>query len=137
MARFTAVNAREMAANVHAARGQRIASENPVVETSPQMPQTGPHEAPGAYVDAKLSRVRAQLDLVDKGITEQAKPKTIDGQVINWLCAGQQRLDEQARILAGRPLPGRRRPGREREGPHRPALDNWEPQPAPVEPLPG
>ena len=58
--------------------------------------------------------MRVQLDLVDKRITEQANAKTVDGQVLNWLCAAQERLAGQERILAGRPLPGSRRPAQDR-----------------------
>jgi hypothetical protein len=106
MARITAANAPEMAAKSHAARKQRLVRGDPVVEAFSQTPKAGPHEAATAYVNARLSRVRVQLDLVDKRITEQAKAKTIDGQVLNWLCAAQERLAEQERILAGRPAPG-------------------------------
>jgi hypothetical protein len=114
MGRFTSVNARENAAKSHVALQQRPASGNLVGEASPQTPKAGPHEAATAYVNARLSRVRVQLDLVDKRIIEQAKAKTVDGQVLNWLCAAQERLAEQERILAGRPLPGSRRPSSER-----------------------
>jgi hypothetical protein len=128
MARITAANAPEMAAKSHAARKQRLASGNLVGEASPQTPKAGSHEAATAYVNARLSRVRVQLDLVDKRITEQAKAKTVDGQVLNWLCAAQERLAEQERILAGRPLPGSRRPKDERA---RPMTGGWiELQPA-------
>ena len=115
MPRFTAANAKEMAAKAHAARLQRLASGRLAAETFPQPPQVDPQEAANAYVSARLSRVRLQLDLVDKRITEQANAKTVDGQVLNWLCSAQERLAEQERILAGRPLPGSRRPRPERE----------------------
>lgn len=124
MARITSATAREMAAKSHAARLQRLASGNLAGETFPQAPQVGPHEAPGAYVNARLSRVRVQLDLVDKRITEQANAKTVDGQVLNWLCAAQERLAEQERILAGRPLPGSRKPAPEPRKPSGPSA--WE-----------
>jgi hypothetical protein len=114
MGRFTAATAPEMAAKSHASRKQRPGNGNLAGESSPQTPQAGPHEAATAYVNARLSRVREQLDLVDKRITEQAKAKTVDGQVLNWLCAAQERLAEQERILAGRPLPGSRRPAADR-----------------------
>jgi hypothetical protein len=113
MGRFTAANARENAAKSHAARRLRLANGKPAAESFPQTPQVGPQEAANAYVSARLSRVRVQLDLVDKRITEQANAKTVDGQVLNWLCSAQERLAEQERILAGRPLPGSRRPASE------------------------
>src|ERR1039458_3628799 len=86
-------------------------------------------------------RAGGALDLVDKRITEQAKAKTVDGQVLNWLCAAQERLAEQERILAGRPLPGSRRPGREDRRPRAPfggpVGEASMREPVPVEPLPG
>ena len=114
MARFTAATARENAAKAHAARRQRLASGNPAAETFPQAPQVGPHEAANDYVSRRLARVRVQLDLVDRRITEQANAKTVDGQVLNWLCSAQERLAEQERVLAGRPLPGSRKPAPDR-----------------------
>jgi len=110
MARFNSANARENAAKAHAARLQRLASEAQAAETFPHTSQGGPHDAANDYVLRRLARVRVQLDLVDKRITEQANDKTVDGQVLNWLCAAQERLAEQERVLAGRPLPGSRRP---------------------------
>jgi len=62
------------------------------------------------YTACRLARIRAQLDLVDARITEEADRKTADGQRLNWLASAQERLAEQERILAGRPLPGSRRP---------------------------
>ena len=132
MARFTAANARENAAKAHASRQQRLVCGKLAGETFPQIPQAGPHEAANAYVITRLSRVRVQLDLVDRRITEQAKAKTVDGQVLNWLCAAQERLAEQERILAGRPLPGSRKPAPER--PTAPATAR--PRPTLAEPVP-
>lgn len=114
MARFTTANAREMAAKAHAARLQRLTSGNLAAATLPQTPQVGPHEAANAYVITRLARVRGQLDLVDKRITEQANKPKVDGQSLNWLCSAQERLAEQERVLANRPLPGSRRPPVER-----------------------
>ena len=112
--RFTAANARELAAKAHAARRQRLASGIPATETSPLTPQVGPHEAANDYVSRRLARVRVQLDLVDRRIAEQANRATVDGQLLNWLCAAQERLAEQERILSGHPLPGSRKPSPER-----------------------
>jgi hypothetical protein len=72
MACFTAANARAMAAKAHAGRRQRLASGNLAAETPPQTPQADPPEAGNNYVSRKPARVRAQLDPVDKRITEQA-----------------------------------------------------------------
>jgi hypothetical protein len=144
MARFTAANARDMAAKAHEARRQRLASENVAPEPFPQTSQVGPHEAPSDYVNVRLSRVRAQLDLVDKRILDMLNPKhktengnlaePLDGQVLNWLCAAQEKLAEQERIASGRPLPGSRRPGRERDNRRQTALDGWEARPVPAAP---
>jgi hypothetical protein len=149
MGRFTAANACENAAKAHAARRLRLASGESAAEAFPQTPQVGPHEPPSVYVIKRLSRVRVQLDLVDRRITEQAKAKTLDGQVLNWLCAAQERLAEQERILAGHPLPGSRHPKEPKPNHQEPGA--WvveaEPVPAvskdgppdslPVEPPPG
>src|ERR1035441_6850830 len=124
MARFTAANARENAAKAHASRRLRLVSGKLAGETFPQPPQAGPHEAASDYVSRRLASVRVQLDLVDKRITEQANAKTVDGQVLNWLCAAQERLAGQERILAGRPLPGSRRPAPEPRKPSGPSA--WE-----------
>jgi hypothetical protein len=110
MARFTAANARQMAAKSHAARLQRHASRDVAAENSPQEPQAGPQEPPGSYLSRRLSRVRAQLDLVDTAIEREASKANPDGQHLNWLAAAQERLAEQERLLSDRPLPGSRRP---------------------------
>ena len=130
MARFTAANAKEMAAKAHASRRQRLASGNPAAEAFPLMPEGGPHEAANDYASRRLARVRVQLDLVDKRITEQANAKTLDGQSLNWLCSAQERLAEQERILAGRPLPGSRRPAQDRAP--RPDAGAWLAEPLDV-----
>lgn len=62
------------------------------------------------YRITRLNRVRAQLDLIDKRIAEQANKGVIDGQTLNWLATAQARLSEQERILTGRALPGSLRP---------------------------
>jgi hypothetical protein len=132
MARFTTVNAREMAAKAHAARLQRLASGTPAAATFPQTPQVGPHEAAGAYAVRRLSRVRVQLDLVDKRIEELAKEAAVDGQLLNWLCAAQERLAEQERVLDNRPLPGSRRPSKDDARPRQPGAWLSEPEPMPA-----
>jgi len=49
--RFTAANAREMAAKAHAARCLRLAGGKLAGETFPQTPQVGPQEPAGFYVE--------------------------------------------------------------------------------------
>ena len=110
VARFTAANAREMAAKSHAARLQRLASGNLAGESFPQTPRVGPEEAARSYEIKRLARVRKQLDLVDKAFEAEASKATPDGQRLNWLAQAQERLAEQERILDNRPLPGSRRP---------------------------
>ena len=114
MARFTAANAKEMAAKSHAARHQRLASGEPAAATFPQTPQVGTDEAAGSYEIRRLARVRKQLDLVDKAFETEATKATPDGQRLNWLAQAQERLAEQERILDNRPLPGSRRPREDR-----------------------
>jgi hypothetical protein len=103
MPRFTAANAKEMAARSIAARkaaeAQRIAN----LAATP-VPVTLPADG-DPYVLARLTRVRAQLDRLDDMISREKDPHFIDR-----LASAQQRLSEQERILAGRPLPGSQRP---------------------------
>jgi hypothetical protein len=143
MPRFTAANAREMAAKAHAARRLRLASGKLACETFPEAPQAGQHEAANDYVSRRLVRVRVQLDLVDKRIAEQASKTTVDGQLLNWLCAAQERLAEQERVLDNRPLPGSRRPKEPKANNRQPGVwlepvpvvPKYEPPaPVPVEP---
>lgn len=63
---------------------------------------------PEDYTEARLARVRAQLDLVDEQIEAAANGK--DAKRLKDLCDAQARLAEQERVLAGRPLPGSHRP---------------------------
>lgn len=138
MARFTAANARENAAKAHASRQQRLARGKLAGESSPQPPQAGPDEAAASYLSRRLFRVRAQLDLVDKAFETEASKATPDGQRLNWLAQAQERLSEQERILAGRPLPGSRRP--KDNGSQIPVPGAWiihdEPEPAVQSPAP-
>jgi hypothetical protein len=112
MARFTAANAREMAAKAHATRQQRPGSGKLAGKTFPQTPQGGPHEPANDYVSRRLARMRVQLDSVGRAIEAEATKATPDGQRLNWLAQAQERLAEQERILDNRPLPGSRRPGK-------------------------
>jgi hypothetical protein len=109
MARFTAANAREMAARSHEARRLRPASGKPAGEFSPQSPQMYPLQAADSYVSERLSCVRLQLDRVDGMMMTEKDPQKLDR-----LASAQARLAEQERILNGRPLPGSMRPRPER-----------------------
>jgi len=105
MPRFTAANAREMAARAHTARLQRLASGRLAGETFPQPPQVGLDEAAGSYVIKRLSRVRAHLDRIDALLAEESDPKRL-----KELAEASHKLAEQERVLDNRPLPGSRRP---------------------------
>lgn len=137
MARFTAANAREMAAKSHAARRQRLASGEPTAESDMQMPHTGPHGALDSYVARRLARVRRQLDSVDAAIEKSIGD---DSKRLKELTDAQMRLAEQERQLSGRPLPGSRRPAPERQE-HRRGLPGGiaseasTPPPVPTKPL--
>ena len=112
MARFTAANAREMAANSHRARSQRLASGNPAGDSSPQTPLMTP-QLP-AYVAKRLTRVRGQLDLLDKQIESLLSADMVDYQAVERAARSSGSLAEQERTLDGRPLPGSMRPRPER-----------------------
>jgi hypothetical protein len=81
-------------------------------------PASAPLAAPLPTVDdytkLRLACVRAQLGQVDKAILAESGKDHPDGQRLNWLAQAQDRLSEQERKLAGRPLPGSRRPRDER-----------------------
>ena len=113
MAQFNAANARFMAARSvtarKAAEAERAANPVPI-----PLPATAAADTE-RYIATRLARVRGQLNLVDAAIEKEASKAQPDGQRLNWLAAAQERLAEQERILAGRPLPGSRRPGRDRE----------------------
>src|SRR5512135_2504762 len=128
---FTRENAAEMARRGNLARWSRY---RPPAQ-APAMPVAIAAEG---YPTQRLIRVRDQLDIIDQRITEEAsKLKGLDGQVLNWLCAAQERLAEQERILAGRPLPGSMRPTRARDERHLSPLTNLEPTlPDPPPPSP-
>jgi len=112
MARFTAANAREMAAESHKARSQRLASGNPAGDSSPQTPLTTP-QLP-AYLAKRLTRVRGQLDLLDKHMDELLSADTVDEQAVERAARASAALSELERTLDGRPLPGSMRPRPER-----------------------
>ena len=82
----------------------------------------------------RLARVRVQLDLLDKRITEQMLKPHPDGQLLNWLCQAQARLAEQQRQLAGWPLPGSLRPTGKPVTRSRGAPEPVSPEPAQIEP---
>lgn len=106
MALITPANAREMAAKSLLARKQRSLAPTP---TTP-IPLEPIAPADNNYNQRRLTRVRQQLAMVDQSIEAVMSRKVVNGQNLNWLCSAQERLSEQERTLAGRPLPGSMRP---------------------------
>lgn len=102
MARFSAANAKEMAARSHLLRKQRVQelrlAANPV-----------PLPADDSYVERRLSRVRQQIEVLSDMLESESDPQKIDR-----LASAIARLAEYERQLANRPLPGSRRPAPER-----------------------
>lgn len=112
--RFSSENARFFQAK---ARISRLANVQAREEPKPEPRQSDPVHSPVAiqtlkdpYTDERLKRVRKQLDQLDVAIQREVEAKNPNGQRLNWLCAAQERLSEQERQLAGRPLPGSFRP---------------------------
>ena len=97
MARFTAANARQFAARSIEARKQRKAT--------PVLPPLPPIQEADQYAKERLSRVRAQLDRIDRMIQSETDPQKLDR-----LAAASMRLSDQEFALAGRPKPGPRKP---------------------------
>jgi hypothetical protein len=95
---FTKENARQMQAKGILLRKQRMDAICNTVKTLVDDPSTD-------YQKVRLARVRAQLARVDEMIDEETDPK-----LLNQLAQAQDRLAEQERKLAGRPLPGSHRP---------------------------
>lgn len=126
---WTAEQAREMARRSHLPTSARFRKHPQPSQDQPQLA----HDAD--YQDRRLARVRVQLNQLDEAITRETSKVQPDGQRLNWLAQAQDRLSEQERILAGRPLPGSRRPREERSRPT-PAYDDSPPVPAkPVAPV--
>jgi hypothetical protein len=117
--RFTAANARQYAA-LATVRRKELASMPP---GSPNTLLPAPYKtrdpnharAPiNTYVLKRRSRVRRQLNLVDRAIEIEASKDEPDGQRLNWLASAQERLAEQERQLDNRPAPGTLRPPSQR-----------------------
>ena len=102
---------RETAA-IHGKAGAIARWTKPPPEPEPVKPPPMPEPIAPAnpFVQSRLDRVRAQLDLIDSRIKEQCEKEIPDGQTLNWLCSAQARLSEQERQLAGRPMPGSLKP---------------------------
>jgi hypothetical protein len=107
---FTRENAREMAARGNKARWTRP----PIPETDPE-PVAMPNPVADPFIARRLMRVRAQLDLIDAAIQQEASKGKPDGQRLDRLAAASFKLNDQEFALAGRPKPGQRRPGPDRK----------------------
>lgn len=123
MPRFTRETAAIMAAKANAsrwspaARATREAQRLADLAESLKPPAIIPPPVPDdSFLLRRLNRVRIQLDLIDKAIEREGGKQCVDAQRLNWFCSAQERLAEQERVMAGRPLPGSRRP-REDRGP--------------------
>jgi hypothetical protein len=100
MARFTAANAREMAARSLAAR-KAAETERTASRASVSLPAAAP-AGTDPFIVARLARVRQQLSRLDAMLEKETDPQKLDR-----LASPQFRLADQERILAGRPLPGK------------------------------
>lgn len=109
MARFTAANAREMAAKAHAARRQRLANGELAGETFPQPPQTAPHGAADDYMARRLARVRTQIERLSAMLDKEKEPQKIDR-----LTAALERVSKLEFAYANRPMPGTWKPAPQR-----------------------
>ena len=66
------------------------------------------------YQAKRLVRVRGQLDTLDARLEAELRAAKPDSRAIREITEAQNRLSEQERILAGRPLPGSRKPAPDR-----------------------
>ena len=138
MALFTAATARQAALkSVEVQRQKRSAEAQRRL-----LPASAPLQAPAPpavddYTRLRLVCVRSQLGLVDAAILKEAGKDYPDGQRLNWLAAAQERLAEQERVLAGRPMPGSLRPtAAGKQHASAPMADSapWIPEPSPAAP---
>ena len=123
-----------VAASIAARRAKAERKFEPAI-----LPLAAPLPMVDDYTKLRLTCVRQQLGQVDKAILLESSKDHPDGQRLNWLASAQERLAEQERQLAGRPLPGSFRPREDRSARSQsPIYDNSPPvpvvhmQPAPV-----
>jgi hypothetical protein len=107
MALFTKETAAEMARRSHVARNAAVHEPEPIAI----QPHIADHVADSApsFAQLRLIRVRAQLDKIDALMAECS-----DTKQLKELADAAHRLQEQERVLDGRPLPGSRKPAPER-----------------------
>ena len=99
---FTVETARKAAAASVAAR---LAKAERRVSAA-AAPLAAPLPTVDDYTSLRLTCVRTQLAQIDRAILLESSKEHADGQRLNWLASAQERLAEQERRLAGRPLPG-------------------------------
>jgi len=105
MALFTIESSRFAAQrSVEVRRARAVERANaPIPEPTPIVAVSS--VAPNSFTAARLDRVRAQLDMIDRLIADERIPQNLDR-----LAAASAKLAEQERVLSDRPLPGSRRP---------------------------
>lgn len=101
MALITTETARIMAAKSVQARKDAANRK----EAAPVQTPVPTEQQAGDYLQDRLSRVRLQLDKIDKMMMTETDPQKLDR-----LASAQARLAEQERLLSGRPLPGSLKP---------------------------
>lgn len=106
--KFTAENAAEMGRKSAEARRAREEMYRAAANIAVDDPNLD-------FTQATLARVRMQLDLVNKRLTEALERDRLDPGAIDRLASAQSRLSEQERILAGRPTPGSLKPATPRQ----------------------
>lgn len=95
----TARAARAKQAEIHK---RNAAISSGLLEITPRQPTVQPTDA---YVQSRLTRIRAHIETTDEALAKAKEP--IDRERLARALAA---LQDQERILAGRPLPGSHRP---------------------------
>ena len=103
---FTAETARKFALLSHAETSARFLPKSETLSNAIN-PQTNaiPAQPEANFTSRRLTRVREQLERLDRMAAKEDDPKRI-----KELADATTRLSEQERILDGRPMPGSRRP---------------------------
>lgn len=96
MALFTKENAAEMA--------RRSALARETLKARAADPTNEPHEA-DEFRRMRLSRVRAQLNALDKAMADELAKDKLDASKLDRLASAAIRLNEQERQLSNRSLP--------------------------------
>lgn len=110
---FTRENAATASAKGNAVRWSRWRAERAKQAAAAIAPPPQPiiPEPDNSFAGRRLTRVREQLERLDRLAAEEDDPKQLKA-----LADATTRLSEQERLLAGRPLPGSRRPSADPKG---------------------